>query len=104
MTRQVYGMAPTHINRNKKHAFSHKIVQWSGYKKAVGVRLGARITLVVVRVGVSVGVRKASCIAPLSVRLRQRIEGFTSCTIVAELLNPVVRAFLSIYKEKPRNI
>lgn len=36
--------------------------------------------------------------------IRQRIEGFTSCTIVAELLNPVVRAFLSIYKEKPRKL
>ena len=28
------------INRNKNHAFSHKTVQQSGYKKAVGVRLG----------------------------------------------------------------
>ena len=28
------------INRNKKHAFSYKIVQQSEYKKAVGVRLG----------------------------------------------------------------
>ena len=28
------------INRNKKHAFSYKTVQQSGYEKAVGVRLG----------------------------------------------------------------
>lgn len=36
--------------------------------------MGARITPVGVRVGVSVGVRKASCIAPLSVRLSNKYD------------------------------